>query len=199
MRKSAIALGVYGCLVLLTGWSFGNIPTGFVPTQDKQYLVAFAQLPDGASLDRTEAVIRRMSDIGLNLCRFTISNHEGHDAIYSYVVTLSSSHGVKTIARESIKVGDNKKTTDGRQCCAAATSHQIRCHCDSSGPARDHPFSQGSHDELAADGDPRCRQSSAHSLCQRRDIPLQQRRQRTPALGERNVWRAMDMTCTSTR
>ncbi len=50
---------------LLTGWSFNKVPTGFVPTQDKQYLVAFAQLPDGASLDRTEAVIRRMSDIGL--------------------------------------------------------------------------------------------------------------------------------------
>ena len=49
----------------LTGWSFNKVPTGFVPTQDKQYLVAFAQLPDAASLDRTEAVIRRMSDIGL--------------------------------------------------------------------------------------------------------------------------------------
>ena len=56
---------VYGGLVVLTGWSFNKVPTGFVPTQDKQYLVAFAQLPDGASLDRTEAVIRRMSDIGL--------------------------------------------------------------------------------------------------------------------------------------
>ena len=65
LRKSAIALVVYGGLVLLTGWSFSKVPTGFVPTQDKQYLVAFAQLPDGASLDRTEAVIRRMSDIGL--------------------------------------------------------------------------------------------------------------------------------------
>ena len=65
LRKSAIALGVYGGLVLLTGWSFDKVPTGFVPTQDKQYLVAFAQLPDGASLDRTEAVIRRMSDVGL--------------------------------------------------------------------------------------------------------------------------------------
>ncbi|MBW8864608.1 MAG: multidrug efflux RND transporter permease subunit [Verrucomicrobia bacterium] len=67
LRKSAIALIVYGGLVLLTGWSFNKIPTGFVPTQDKQYLVAFAQLPDGSSLDRTEAVIRRMSDIGLKL------------------------------------------------------------------------------------------------------------------------------------
>jgi multidrug efflux pump len=65
LRKSAVALVVYGGLVLLTGWSFNKVPTGFVPTQDKQYLVAFAQLPDGASLDRTEAVIRRMSDIGL--------------------------------------------------------------------------------------------------------------------------------------
>jgi len=65
LRKSAIALVVYGGLVLLTGWGFNKVPTGFVPTQDKQYLVAFAQLPDGSSLDRTEAVIRRMSDIGL--------------------------------------------------------------------------------------------------------------------------------------
>src|SRR5438093_1847310 len=65
LRKSAVALVVYGGLLLLTGWSFNKVPTGFVPTQDKQYLVAFAQLPDAASLDRTEAVIRRMSDLGL--------------------------------------------------------------------------------------------------------------------------------------
>ena len=65
LRKSVIALILYGGLVFLTGWSFNKVPTGFVPTQDKQYLVAFAQLPDGSSLDRTEAVIRRMSDIGL--------------------------------------------------------------------------------------------------------------------------------------
>ena len=62
-RASAIALVVY---VGLVGphrcWFFSSVPTGFVPTQDKQYLVAFAQLPDGASLDRTEAVIRRMSE-----------------------------------------------------------------------------------------------------------------------------------------
>ncbi len=65
LRKSAIALILYGGLVFLTGWSFNKMPTGFVPLQDKQYLVAFAQLPEGSSLDRTEAVIRRMSDIGL--------------------------------------------------------------------------------------------------------------------------------------
>ena len=52
-------------MIAFTAWSFTKTPTGFVPTQDKQYLVAFAQLPDAASLDRTEAVIRRMSDLAL--------------------------------------------------------------------------------------------------------------------------------------
>jgi multidrug efflux pump len=65
IRKSAIALLLYAGLVFLTGWSFDKVPSGFVPTQDKQYLVAFAQLPEGASLDRTQAVIERMSAIGL--------------------------------------------------------------------------------------------------------------------------------------
>jgi multidrug efflux pump len=65
IRKSVITLAVYGGLVLLTAWSFNKVPTGFVPTQDKQYLVAFAQLPEAASLDRSDAVIRKMSEIGL--------------------------------------------------------------------------------------------------------------------------------------
>jgi len=65
LRKSVLALVVYAGLVVLTAWSFHKVPTGFVPTQDKQYLVAFAQLPDASSLDRTETVIRRMSEIGL--------------------------------------------------------------------------------------------------------------------------------------
>src|SRR5260221_553360 len=64
LRKSVIALIVYGGLVLLTGWRFKKVPTGFVPTQDKQYLVPFAQLPDGSPLDRPQAVIRRVSGIG---------------------------------------------------------------------------------------------------------------------------------------
>lgn len=44
---------------------FQLVPPGFVPTQDKQYLVSFAQLPEGATLDRTERVIREMSEIAL--------------------------------------------------------------------------------------------------------------------------------------
>jgi len=67
IRKSIIALVLYVGLVFLTGWSFQKVPTGFVPTQDKMYLVAFAQLPDGSSLDRTEAVIRKMSELGMKV------------------------------------------------------------------------------------------------------------------------------------
>ncbi len=56
---------VYVGLVAFTVFGFAKVPGGFVPTQDKQYLVAFAQLPDAATLDRTEAVIKRMTEIGL--------------------------------------------------------------------------------------------------------------------------------------
>jgi multidrug efflux pump len=64
LRRSGIALAVYAGLVALTLFGFNKVPHGFVPTQDKQYLVAFAQLPDAATLDRTEKVIREMADIG---------------------------------------------------------------------------------------------------------------------------------------
>ena len=63
-RKAAMMV-LYLVLVGLTVVLFRQIPGGFVPGQDKQYLVGFAQLPDGATLDRTEDVIRRMSEIAL--------------------------------------------------------------------------------------------------------------------------------------
>jgi multidrug efflux pump len=65
LRRSGIALVGYGGLLALTWFGFSSVPTGFVPTQDKQYLVAFAQLPDAASLGRSDEVIRRMSKIAL--------------------------------------------------------------------------------------------------------------------------------------
>jgi len=65
LRASVIAVVVYAGLIGLTILGFSRVPTGFVPTQDKGYLVCLAQLPNGATLDRTEDVIRRMSDIAL--------------------------------------------------------------------------------------------------------------------------------------
>jgi multidrug efflux pump len=65
IRAGGIAFLIYGGLIGLTYLGFATTPTGFVPQQDKQYLVAFAQLPDAATLDRTENVIRRMGDVAL--------------------------------------------------------------------------------------------------------------------------------------
>ncbi|MFN3987348.1 MAG: efflux RND transporter permease subunit [Rhodocyclaceae bacterium] len=59
------SMGVYALLLAATAAISLALPGGFVPAQDKQYLISFAQLPAGASLDRTEEVIRRMSDIAL--------------------------------------------------------------------------------------------------------------------------------------
>ena len=65
LRVSGVALVVYGGLIGLTYLGFTSVPRGFVPPQDKDYLVAFAQLPDGSTLDRTERVIRKMSELAL--------------------------------------------------------------------------------------------------------------------------------------
>src|SRR5690606_20974712 len=60
LRRKVIMIGIYGLLLVLTYFSFGLVPKGFVPSQDKQYLISFAQLPAGATLERTEEVIRKM-------------------------------------------------------------------------------------------------------------------------------------------
>ncbi len=63
LRISFVALLVYGGLMGLTYLGFRAVPIGFIPEQDKGYLVLNAQLPDGAALDRTDKVVREMSKI----------------------------------------------------------------------------------------------------------------------------------------
>ncbi|HEU5047193.1 MAG TPA: multidrug efflux RND transporter permease subunit [Rickettsiales bacterium] len=65
LNRKTLAIAIYVGLLSFTFVGFHEVPPGFVPVQDKQYLVSFAKLPDGATLDRTEAVIREMSDIAL--------------------------------------------------------------------------------------------------------------------------------------
>jgi multidrug efflux pump len=64
-RRAGVAVAIYAGLVMLGALGFARVPSGFVPSQDKRYLVAIAQLPDAASLDRTEAVVRKMTEIAL--------------------------------------------------------------------------------------------------------------------------------------
>ena len=89
--RKALMMLLYVALAALTVGLFNAVPSGFVPAQDKQYLIGFAQLPDGATLDRTEEVIQRMGEItkrnpnvedaiafpGLSINGFTNSSNAG--------------------------------------------------------------------------------------------------------------------------
>ncbi|MEJ8820428.1 efflux RND transporter permease subunit [Variovorax humicola] len=91
ISRKTLMLVIYLALIGVTFGLFKAVPSGFVPAQDKQYLIGFAQLPDGATLDRTEDVIHRMGDImkknpnvqdavafpGLSINGFTNSSNSG--------------------------------------------------------------------------------------------------------------------------
>jgi multidrug efflux pump len=63
LRVSLIVLLLYGGLLWLTYVGFVNTPTGFIPNQDKGYLLVNVQLPDSASVERTEAVMKHVEQI----------------------------------------------------------------------------------------------------------------------------------------
>ena len=65
VRRTGIALVVYGGLIALTYFGFNAVPGGFIPDQDKQYIIAIAQLPPAATIDRTNEVIRRIGETGI--------------------------------------------------------------------------------------------------------------------------------------
>jgi len=65
-RVAVLAVLVYVGLVALTGWQFHRAPTGFIPEQDQGYLITVIQLPPGASLDRTDKVVREAAKIILD-------------------------------------------------------------------------------------------------------------------------------------
>ncbi|PKE28569.1 multidrug efflux RND transporter permease subunit [Rahnella sp. AA] len=64
-RRGAV-FGVYVLLLCAAAFMFKAVPGGFIPTQDKLYLIAGVKMPEGASLSRTDAVIRKISAMGLS-------------------------------------------------------------------------------------------------------------------------------------
>jgi multidrug efflux pump len=66
IRFSVVVLALYAALNGLNFLAFEKVPTGFIPPQDQGYLVIYAQLPDAASLERTEAVIKKATKIILD-------------------------------------------------------------------------------------------------------------------------------------
>ena len=60
LRGSALVLAFYGVLLCLTWWGFVKMPSGFIPDQDKGKLLVNVQLPEGASVQRTQAVVAKI-------------------------------------------------------------------------------------------------------------------------------------------
>jgi hydrophobe/amphiphile efflux-1 (HAE1) family protein len=90
-QVAGVVLVIYALLIGLAGVQFSRAPTGFIPEQDQGYLITVLQLPPGATLDRTEAVVKRATDIilttpgvehvapfaGLDATTFTVASNDG--------------------------------------------------------------------------------------------------------------------------
>jgi hydrophobe/amphiphile efflux-1 (HAE1) family protein len=91
VRGLAVVLVAYVALIGVAGLQFARAPTGFIPEQDQGYLITVLQLPPGATLARTEQVVKRATDIllktrgvehvapfaGLDATTFTVSSNSG--------------------------------------------------------------------------------------------------------------------------
>lgn len=101
LRVSGLALVVYFGLVFLTVFQFNRAPAGFIPDQDQGYLIAVVQLPAGASLTRTDAVIREATDLLLDV--EGVTNTVGFAGLDGATFTFAPNTGVVFITTEDFK------------------------------------------------------------------------------------------------
>jgi multidrug efflux pump len=67
LAHKGMTMGVFALLLVATWSLFQITPKGFIPVQDKQYLITLIQLPNAASLNRTEDIVRQVGEIGLKV------------------------------------------------------------------------------------------------------------------------------------
>jgi len=113
VRTLGVVLVVYVGLIATAGFELSRAPTGFIPEQDQGYLITVVQLPPGASLARTEQVVKRAVDIilttpgvehvapfaGLDATTFTIGSNSG--TIFSGLPSLYN-HEVPGVTANSV-------------------------------------------------------------------------------------------------
>jgi hydrophobe/amphiphile efflux-1 (HAE1) family protein len=104
VQVTGVVLLAYAVLIGIAGVQFARAPTGFIPEQDQGYLISVVQLPPGATLDRTEAVLKKAIEIimttpgiehvapfaGLDATTFTVASNAG--TIFSGLPSLYSHH-----------------------------------------------------------------------------------------------------------
>jgi hydrophobe/amphiphile efflux-1 (HAE1) family protein len=113
VRGLAVVAVIYVALIGIAGFEFARVPTGFIPEQDQGYLITVLQLPPGASLGRTEQVVKRAIDIilktpgiehvapfaGLDATTFTVASNSG--TIFSGLPSLYN-HNIPGITANSV-------------------------------------------------------------------------------------------------
>jgi hydrophobe/amphiphile efflux-1 (HAE1) family protein len=113
VRALAVVVVVYVALIGIAGVEFARTPTGFIPEQDQGYLITVLQLPPGASLGRTEQVVKQAIDIilktpgiehvapfaGLDATTFTVASNSG--TIFSGLPSLYN-HSIPGITANSV-------------------------------------------------------------------------------------------------
>jgi hydrophobe/amphiphile efflux-1 (HAE1) family protein len=120
VRALAVVVMIYVALIGTAGFEFAREPTGFIPEQDQGYLITVLQLPPGASLERTEQVVKRAIDIilrtpgiehvapftGLDATTFTVASNSG--TIFSGLPSLYN-HNIPGITAASVLVDLRKR------------------------------------------------------------------------------------------
>jgi hydrophobe/amphiphile efflux-1 (HAE1) family protein len=113
VRALAVVLVVYVALIAVAGLEFSRTPTGFIPEQDQGYLITIVQLPPGATLERTERVVKQAVDIilttkgiehvapfaGLDATTSTVASNAG--TIFSGLPSLYS-HEIPGVTASSV-------------------------------------------------------------------------------------------------
>ena len=66
VSRSGLMVALALALIAVTGYGFSRVPTGFLPIEDQGYMIALVQLPDGASLERTQKTLDKVYDIARN-------------------------------------------------------------------------------------------------------------------------------------
>src|SRR5580704_11555358 len=113
VQIAGVVLAIYVALIGITGFQFARAPTGFIPEQDQGYLITVVQLPPGATLDRTAAVVKKAVEIimstpgvehvapfaGLDATTFTIASNAG--TIFSGLPSLYN-HEIKGLTAATV-------------------------------------------------------------------------------------------------
>ena len=119
LRMTTLALIVYALLLGLGALGFMRVPEGFVPVQDKDYVIAFAQLPDSASIERTEAVMRRMTDI--------MSAEKGVESIISFSgLSVTAGFGIASNSGVIFATLDPQAKRKGKALSAGAIAERLQ-------------------------------------------------------------------------